>query len=287
MPDFGIFRGFNSKLFSDKLFAGQLPTQLGTIGSIVIPVFLLDAFPNAAAAYSLRKLRNAYTSSAIRVRNSSNSEADIGFAGTGLDTVSLLSHCGSGDGFVTTWYDQSGNARNATQTTAANQPQIVSSGNIININSKPSLKFDGSNDGFSVTLSGTSANLSVNKVEKWNSLTSGQLSTTFDPGLGPYLQWIQNTNNWANYYFSINPTLATTNQTLFAFYDGNGFYENNTLKVSKGTNSYPFTEFTIGCYSGNTLNANVNIQEMIIWTTQQVSNRTGISTNINSYYGIY
>lgn len=33
MPDFGIFRGFNSKLFSDKLFAGQLPTQLGLIGS--------------------------------------------------------------------------------------------------------------------------------------------------------------------------------------------------------------------------------------------------------------
>jgi hypothetical protein len=33
MPDFGIFRGFNSKLFSDKLYAGQLPTQLGLIGS--------------------------------------------------------------------------------------------------------------------------------------------------------------------------------------------------------------------------------------------------------------
>lgn len=35
MPDFGIFRGFNSKLFSDKLFAGQLPTQLGLIGSSI------------------------------------------------------------------------------------------------------------------------------------------------------------------------------------------------------------------------------------------------------------
>ena len=33
MPDFGIFRGFGSKLFSDKLYAGQLPTQLGLIGS--------------------------------------------------------------------------------------------------------------------------------------------------------------------------------------------------------------------------------------------------------------
>ena len=34
MPDFGIFRGFGSKLFSDKLYAGQLPTQLGAIGSV-------------------------------------------------------------------------------------------------------------------------------------------------------------------------------------------------------------------------------------------------------------
>lgn len=33
MPDFGIFRGFNDKLFGDKLYAGQLPTQLGFIGS--------------------------------------------------------------------------------------------------------------------------------------------------------------------------------------------------------------------------------------------------------------
>jgi hypothetical protein len=33
MPDFGIFRGFNDKLFGDKLYAGQLPINLGFIGS--------------------------------------------------------------------------------------------------------------------------------------------------------------------------------------------------------------------------------------------------------------
>jgi hypothetical protein len=41
MPDFGIFRGFNEKLFGDKLYAGQLPTQLGIIGSQ--EVFNIDA----------------------------------------------------------------------------------------------------------------------------------------------------------------------------------------------------------------------------------------------------
>jgi len=40
MPDFGIFRGFNEKLFGDKLVAGQLPTQLGLIGSEdITPIF--------------------------------------------------------------------------------------------------------------------------------------------------------------------------------------------------------------------------------------------------------
>jgi len=33
MPDFGIMRGFGDKLFGNKLVAGQLPTNLGKIGS--------------------------------------------------------------------------------------------------------------------------------------------------------------------------------------------------------------------------------------------------------------
>lgn len=43
MPDFGIMRGFNEKLFGDKLYAGQLPTQLGLIGSQEVSDFDADA----------------------------------------------------------------------------------------------------------------------------------------------------------------------------------------------------------------------------------------------------
>jgi hypothetical protein len=102
----------------------------------------------SAAAYSLRKLRNAYTGSAIRVRRSSdNAETDIGFtAGGDLNTAALLAHVGSGNGFVTTLYDQSGNGRNATQTTAGNQPRIVNSGALEASNGKPEIRFDGVDD---------------------------------------------------------------------------------------------------------------------------------------------
>ena len=117
---------------------------------------LLDTYSGAAAAYSVRKLRSGYTGSAIRVRRlSDNTEQDIGFVGGELDTASLTTFCSGTNGFVTTWYDQSGNTRNATETTATKQPQIVSSGSVILENNKPTIKSKvvGVLDNLSVTLS--------------------------------------------------------------------------------------------------------------------------------------
>lgn len=118
---------------------------------------ILDNISTAStAAYSLRKLRAAYSGSAIRVRRSSdNVEADIGFTADGdLNQVALLAHCGANNGFVTTWYDQSGNARNVTQATAGSQPQIVTSG-VVNLEGgKPSIAFDGVDDGLVNTAVG-------------------------------------------------------------------------------------------------------------------------------------
>lgn len=61
MPDFGIFRGFNEKLFGDKLVAGQLPTQLGLIGSeditpIVGFVFSVDTTQSGVSTSTQFKL---------------------------------------------------------------------------------------------------------------------------------------------------------------------------------------------------------------------------------------
>lgn len=121
-----------------------LSPSFGSAASSSIPDRLSVS---SSAAYSLRKLRNAYTGNAIRVRRSSdNAEADIGFTTSGdLDTAALLTFVGSGSGFVTTWYDQSGNGRNATQTTAGNQPRIVNSGAIETQNGLPVVSFDGTN----------------------------------------------------------------------------------------------------------------------------------------------
>jgi len=109
---------------------------------------LLDSFPNATVAYSLRKLDKDYTGSAIRVRRSNdNTEQDIGFTANGdLDTAALKTFVGANSGFVTTWYNQADSTsvfgtKNATQTTAANQPRIVNAGVVERSNGKPSIRF--------------------------------------------------------------------------------------------------------------------------------------------------
>ncbi len=103
------------------ILGGNTGIYLASLAPPASPL-LLDTYTGAAVAYSLRQLRTAYTGAAIRVRRSSdNAEQNIGFVNNVLDTASLLTFCGAGNGFVTTWYDQSGNANNATQSTAFNQ----------------------------------------------------------------------------------------------------------------------------------------------------------------------
>jgi hypothetical protein len=108
---------------------------------------LLDSFPGAAAAYSLRKLDKDYAGDAIVVRRSSNNDTlVIGFSGGVLDTAALKTFCGTGATdtcFVRRLYDQSGNGRNFVQTTSANQPRILTSGVINREAGTPAMVFNG------------------------------------------------------------------------------------------------------------------------------------------------
>ena len=107
---------------------GTLPLSLKMVRTTVAPSsdLLLDLYPNAAAAFSVRKLDQDYTGYCMRVReDSGDTEADIGFDGSGgVDQSAIATHCGSASGYVVTWYDQSGNSEDATQSTPSLQPQI-------------------------------------------------------------------------------------------------------------------------------------------------------------------
>lgn len=156
--------------------------RLGSIDKIsgATAQYFLDKHTGAVAAYSLRQLSLTATS-AIRVVNNANSEADIGFDSNGdLDTASLLTHCGSSSGRVMTWYDQSGNSNHMTQSDGNDMPCIVdNSGNLIttSTSSIPAIDFYFGSDGKHLTdtfVSNNSDRLMMSLMAEFRSVTVGQ-----------------------------------------------------------------------------------------------------------------
>ena len=257
---------------------------------------LLDLYPSAAAAYSVRKLRTAYTGSTIRVRRSSdNAESDIGFSGANLDTTALTTFCSGTNGFVTTWYDQSGNGLNQTQTTAINQPQIVSSGSVILQGGKPTLQFDGTSDFMDGSGVTTGDPKSIFIPTKAISLPSTEV-VIFDSVTTTQALLYKAAGNAISIGFgSFTPTsyTATTNYILYSILqngsNSNAFVNSATqilTNVPLGTNA--FNGLRIASVRGTaSLFYNGNIPEFIVYGSNQASNRIGIETNINTYYAIY
>ncbi len=62
--------------------------------------------------------------------------------GSGVKTYSQTTGNAEGTGFITTWYDQSGNGNNATNATASEQPLVVSGGTLVTENGKAAIDFD-------------------------------------------------------------------------------------------------------------------------------------------------
>lgn len=258
--------------------------------SVVTPV--LDIYPNAAVAYSVRLLRTAYTGNAIRVRRSSdNTEQNIGFDANGyLDETALTTFVGANNGFVTTWYDQSGNSRNATQTTASSQPQIVSSGSVIKENNKISIQYDGSNDFLSYFFTSNISQPGTFFVVNKNIVGTGIISSDnnnsrwqiYRTGIAP-----NNINIFAGSVLAGNNNSA--NQVLiYALFNGanSSISINNNTAVTGNAGTQQSNALRLGVDSANNYGQN-EMQEVILYNSDQSTNKTAILSNINTYYGIY
>ena len=282
------------------------------LGGGVTPL-LLDTYSGARAAYSLRKLRTAYTGYAIRVRRSSdNTSQDIGFDANGtLDTVALLAFVGAGNGFVSIWYDQVGSA-NFTQSSSANQPQIVSSGSVELDNGKPTISYGTQSNTWYLTspasfLANTPSPISmfnVWRIRNWGLANGGVFAPTTGNSKG--LEILQlavinritalrinnvlknDDNSTSAYLWNNDQTSLTTinmlSSSVSAYKNGSSVLLTNTAGISQINNIND--TYSIGAYS-STYPSWMNQQEMIFFTVDQTSNRTGIESNINSFYSIY
>jgi len=251
---------------------------------------LLDTYSGAAAAYSLRRLSSSYVGSAVEVYNGS-SYANVGFNVFGeLDTVALAAHCGSNDGFVSKWYDQSGNSFDFSNGTAAERPKIYDGlTGVVTEGNKPALLFSSSGlkntDSINASVSDYTFMAVLNRssiVNDWFFDTqTGRLAISGSSG--------------AYYDGGWKGTALSTGYKFVELYlnsTGSNIYENASLTQS-GV-SYTQTAITsansIGMYyGGGQRYIQGTMQEMIIYPSDQdaANNRAGIETNINTFYNIY
>lgn len=270
--------------------------------------FFTQFTASAASAYSLRKLGSSSTY-AVRVRRSlDNTETDIGFTVNGdLDTSALITHCGCNDGFVTKWYDQSGNSRDGLQTSTGSQPKIVSSGAVITQDGKPAIEFDGTDDFFSTAdYLGTPSEAHLFSVNKLTS-TSNNFRPIFSKDLNtsdPIADFVYRYHNTSGIQMRIGndgwgPTGSGTtglfgvqNLTTFEYNTSAGeIFVNGSSVASSTAPADTFTDSGADVLIGKHVNYNAyfigTMQELIFYTSDQSSNRSSIESNINSYYSIF
>jgi hypothetical protein len=297
MPVLIKYNGLGGKLkFSGASTGGFKAKYLSSAAPL-----LLDAYPGAAAAYSLRKLRNAYTGNAIRLARSSDSaQIDIGFVNNTLDTAALLNFCGSGvDGFVATWYDQSGNGNNLVQSDKASMPLIVSVGALILLNSKQTLLLSAGPTMSTSTSFFNSTQTTILAVSKQTTTTNFYKRLV---SIGAYN---------SGYYLGSSPNvddmLAIFNNTTFTCVGGVALAQNISIAYNNATTGFLVNNgsqvssitTTVASYGNQALYLgtdsvgagqekwNGNVQEVIVYPTNQSTNIAGINSNINSYYSIY
>lgn len=301
---------------------------------------LLDAYPNAAAAYSLRKLKSSYSGSAIRVRRSSdNTEQDIGFVGNDLDTASMKTFVGANDGFVTTWYSQGDSTSvNFTQTTAAAQPRIMTSGVVERRSGQPTIRFDISGTVDRMTVSASTAKYNylhkagqaavfivlqtgvgtTNPNAAYSILNNNRNGTSTIAGYGIYYDdrsgSSQNDNITSAVSRAVSASFVSVNTPQNFFTSDTLALLTNLLDNSTATagnrnilyrNGANEQKLNVNTSAASTANATDNmalaissnlvttttlngyVSEIVLYPTDQTSNRTGIETNINNYYGLY
>jgi len=292
-------------LISNRGLGGGLKVSGNSTGGFkaryVVPSLLLDTYSGAAAAYSLRKLRTAYTGNAIRVaRSSDSSQIDIGFVNNALDTTALLAFCGIGvDGFITTWYDQSGNGNNLAQGNKASMPLIVSIGSLLLLNSKPTSLLTGAQTMETSAASFSSIENTIIGVSKQTAVTSTYRRLI---SIGAY-----NSGYYLGTLPDVDDMLAIFNSTTFTCFGGTAINQNLSIAYNNPTTGFLFNNgvqvssisTTMLAYGNQKLflgtdsvgagleKWNGNIQEVIIYPTNQSANLTAIQANINSYYSIY
>ena len=275
--------------------------NIANINDLTIPsafTGLLDTYTGAAAAYSVRRLYSGYTGACMRVRrDSDNTEQDIGFDSNGdLDTSALATFVGTGNnGYVRTWYGQessggTGSGIDAEQSTAINQPKIYdATSGLFTENGKPIIK----------NTPVTAQNRNALEISSMTFTTTNWafgvclVEQTFSnwiegPSGGDFVLLAQSGSGSSAHSGVSGVSLYKDGSSWSATTRANVYTDlvNNQSVVVANWSSSSWTSFNLGYPSADQVYMHP-MQEFILWTSDQSSNRSGIETNINTYFSVY
>lgn len=260
--------------------------------------FLLDQLRDAKMAYSVRKLRSKYRGYCMRVRRSNdNVEMNIGFNYLGnLDTATLLNFVGSNSAYIVTWYDQTGNNFNMTQSDTTKQPIIVNAGTLYTQSNKPAIYYPTTNIFLEISLEilattytlfgrHTFINVPAQGVE-----FLGGDSNVYGVYIYPGNSGIAHGLNGTFFSGAGSATLNTPQTTsLFRTNLNVTAYINTTQTIMSQVGSAGDQLFKVSSLSGENAFAGMYnftgyMQEAIIWETDKRSQILELNKNINTYY---
>lgn len=258
----------------------------------ILPLLLDTYSTGCKLAYSLRLLTSQYTGSCIRVRrNSDNAEMDIDFTNGFIDIDSLKSFCGSGNGYVTTWYNQMDNTfGNMVQTTAIKQPLIIENGETILTDAGlPSVKYIYNTQmglmefDYSLTnnffLTGSYAVYNYNgELRMLQSNSRHSIIYNLRNANGCYMDGTITHDKWGEVGINSITSLSSNNNIKTLKY-------NNNLIVETNNNSNSWGPIVIG--GGTWFVGEVpdgTISELIIWDNDMINDQTNINNNLINFW---
>lgn len=281
--------------------------------------FLLDDFPGAEIAISIRKLSSTYSGACCNVRGvtggKANYQVDVDFDFDSNGELSMDSLCTTAGPFlgntlatyadtdtvvgVKIAYDQSGGGNNLTAGADSLLPTIVSMGTLQTEGGKSVFSFDGTDQLITSSnpMQGDSivSHFSVKTIplaeNQWmfanGSSTSYYMIGQFASGGAAPDGKVGTPDYYKNGVFLGTGGAGHTidRDDINDEYSTGAQVLATVLELNWSTYSANWGNYEMWDFGGfNTLG---DLQELVLYPNDQTANRTGIEDNINTFYGIY